>query len=30
MDAIVVPVSGGGLAAGVCLAVKSVKPQIKS
>ncbi|XP_062518824.1 uncharacterized protein LOC134193965 [Corticium candelabrum] len=29
MDAIVVPVSGGGLAAGVCLAVKSVKPQIK-
>ena len=30
LDAIVVPVSGGGLAAGICVAAKAIKPDIKS
>ncbi len=29
LDAIVISISGGGLAAGVCLAVKALRPQCK-
>ncbi|XP_052801792.1 probable serine racemase [Mya arenaria] len=29
LDAILVPVSGGGLAAGICIAAKAIKPDIK-
>ena len=29
MEAIVVPVSGGGLLSGVCIAVKNMKPHVK-
>ena len=29
LQAIVVPVGGGGLISGVCVAAKSVKPEIK-
>ena len=29
MDAIVVPVSGGGMLSGICITAKSLKPDIK-
>lgn len=29
LDAIVVPASGGGMASGICIAAKSIKPEIK-
>ena len=30
LDAILVPVSGGGMLAGICVAAKAIKPNIKS
>ena len=30
LDAILVPVSAGGMLAGICVAAKSIKPNIKS
>ena len=30
LDAVLVPISGGGMAAGVCIAVKAINPDIKS
>ena len=29
LDAVVVPVSGGGMLSGICIAVKALKPHIK-
>lgn len=29
MDSVVVPVSGGGMLSGICIAVKAIKPDIK-
>ena len=29
MDAVVVPVSGGGMLSGICIAAKALKPDIK-
>ena len=30
LDALLVPVSGGGMLAGICVTAKSIKPNIKS
>ena len=29
LDAVVVPIGGGGMLSGICIAVKSLKPDIK-